>query len=177
MCISVFCVGDGGGNGVVRLCMCVCALCMTECLWCVCVYTVCRVDRCTYGSHNYVILRTRFGLCCCLIKWHINSMPKKLDKKKFYDAHEGEEIGRDALEVTSSLPSASLLSAIIQWTQHRGESYRAPRNLQTISCPFQTQNPSLPQIHQVWQIEWDEAVIVSTKLHEILSKLSDKLFL
>ena len=30
-------------------------------------------------------------------------------------------------------------------------------------------------IHQVWQKEWDEAVIVSKKLHEILPKLSDKL--
>ena len=31
------------------------------------------------------------------------------------------------------------------------------------------------QIHQVWQKEWDEAVIVSNKLHEILPQLSDKL--
>ena len=30
-------------------------------------------------------------------------------------------------------------------------------------------------IHQVWQKEWDEAVIVSNKLHEILGKISDKL--
>ena len=30
-------------------------------------------------------------------------------------------------------------------------------------------------IHQVWQKEWDEAVIVSNKLHEILPKLSDRL--
>ena len=30
-------------------------------------------------------------------------------------------------------------------------------------------------IHKVWQKEWDEAVIVSNKLHEILPKLSDKL--
>ena len=30
-------------------------------------------------------------------------------------------------------------------------------------------------IHQVWQKEWDEAVFVSKKLHEISPKLSDKL--
>ena len=29
--------------------------------------------------------------------------------------------------------------------------------------------------HQAWQKEWDEAVIVSNKLHEILPKLPDKL--
>ena len=32
-------------------------------------------------------------------------------------------------------------------------------------------------IHQVWQKEWDEAVTVSNKLHEILPKLLDKLLL
>ena len=30
-------------------------------------------------------------------------------------------------------------------------------------------------IHQVWQKEWDEAIIVYNKLHNILPKLSDKL--
>ena len=30
-------------------------------------------------------------------------------------------------------------------------------------------------IHKIWQKEWDGAVTVSSKLHEILSKLSDKL--
>ena len=30
-------------------------------------------------------------------------------------------------------------------------------------------------IHQVWQKEWDEVIIVSNKLHDILPKLSDKL--
>ena len=30
-------------------------------------------------------------------------------------------------------------------------------------------------IHQVWQKEWDEAIILSNKLHDILPKLSDKL--
>ena len=30
-------------------------------------------------------------------------------------------------------------------------------------------------IHQAWQKEWDEAIIVSSKLHGILPKLSDKL--
>ena len=30
-------------------------------------------------------------------------------------------------------------------------------------------------IHQVWQKEWDEAIIVSNKLHDNLPKLSDKL--
>ena len=30
-------------------------------------------------------------------------------------------------------------------------------------------------IHQVWQKEWDEDVIVSNKLHEILPKLSGRL--
>ena len=30
-------------------------------------------------------------------------------------------------------------------------------------------------IHQVWQKEWDEAIIVSNKLHDILPKLSDEL--
>ena len=29
-------------------------------------------------------------------------------------------------------------------------------------------------IHQVWQKEWDEAVILSNKLHEMLPKLSGK---
>ena len=29
--------------------------------------------------------------------------------------------------------------------------------------------------HHVWQKEWDEAVIVSSKRHNILPKLSDKL--
>ena len=30
-------------------------------------------------------------------------------------------------------------------------------------------------VHQAWQKEWDEAVVVSYKFDEILSKLSDKL--
>ena len=30
-------------------------------------------------------------------------------------------------------------------------------------------------IHHVWQKEWNEAVVVSNKLHEILPKLADKL--
>ena len=30
-------------------------------------------------------------------------------------------------------------------------------------------------IHQVWQKEWDEAIVVSNKLHDIVPKLSDKL--
>ena len=34
---------------------------------------------------------------------------------------------------------------------------------------------SAKYIHQVWQKEWDEAIIVSSKLHGILPKLSDKL--
>ena len=34
---------------------------------------------------------------------------------------------------------------------------------------------SAKYIHQVWQKEWDEAMIVSNKLHDILRKLSDKL--
>ena len=43
------------------------------------------------------------------------------------------------------------------------------------SC-FSDLKPSTAKyIHQVWQKEWDEAVIVSNKLHEILPKLSDKL--
>ena len=33
----------------------------------------------------------------------------------------------------------------------------------------------VPIKDQVWQKEWDEAVIVSNKLHQILPKLSDKL--
>ena len=32
-------------------------------------------------------------------------------------------------------------------------------------------------IHQVWQKEWDEAVIVSNELLEMLPKLSDKLYI
>ena len=42
--------------------------------------------------------------------------------------------------------------------------------------PFSDLKPlSASYIHPVWQKEWDEAVIVSNKLHEILPKLSYKL--
>ena len=42
--------------------------------------------------------------------------------------------------------------------------------------PFSDLSPlTAKYIHRVWQREWDEAVIVSNKLHEILPKLSDKL--
>ena len=42
--------------------------------------------------------------------------------------------------------------------------------------PFSDLSPlTAKYIHRVWQREWDEAVIVSNKLHEILLKLSDKL--
>ena len=41
---------------------------------------------------------------------------------------------------------------------------------------FRPKTPFLKKIiRQVWQKEWDEAAIVSNKLHEILPKLSDKL--
>ena len=50
-------------------------------------------------------------------------------------------------------------------------------NLQTISCPFSDLKPlTAKYIHQVWRREWDEAVIVFNKLHEILLKSSDILF-
>ena len=42
--------------------------------------------------------------------------------------------------------------------------------------PFSDLKPlTAKYIHQVWQKEWDEAITVSNKLHDILSKLSDKL--
>ena len=42
--------------------------------------------------------------------------------------------------------------------------------------PFSDLKPTTAKyIHQVWQKKWDEAVIVSSKLHEILPKLLDKL--
>ena len=42
--------------------------------------------------------------------------------------------------------------------------------------PFSDLKPlTAKYIHQVWQKEWDEVIIVSNKLHDILPKLSDKL--
>ena len=42
--------------------------------------------------------------------------------------------------------------------------------------PFSDLKPLTAKcLHQVWQKEWDEAIIVSNKLHGILPKLSDKL--
>ena len=42
--------------------------------------------------------------------------------------------------------------------------------------PFTDLKPlTAKYIHQVWQKEWDEAIVVSNKLHEILPKLSGKL--
>ena len=42
--------------------------------------------------------------------------------------------------------------------------------------PFSDLKPlTAKYIHQVWQKEWDEAIIVYNKLHDILPKLSDKL--
>ena len=42
--------------------------------------------------------------------------------------------------------------------------------------PFSVLKPlTAKYIHQVWQKEWDEAIVVSNKLHEILPKLSGKL--
>ena len=42
--------------------------------------------------------------------------------------------------------------------------------------PFSDLRPwTARYIHHVWQKEWDEAVIVTNKLHEILPTLSDKL--
>ena len=42
--------------------------------------------------------------------------------------------------------------------------------------PFSDLKPlTAKYIHQVLQKEWDEAVLVSSKLHEILPNLSDKL--
>ena len=42
--------------------------------------------------------------------------------------------------------------------------------------PFSDLKPlTAKYIHQVWQKEWDEAIIVSNQLHDILPKLSDKL--
>ena len=42
--------------------------------------------------------------------------------------------------------------------------------------PFSDRNPlTAKYIPHVWQKEWDEAIIVSNKLHDILPKLSDKL--
>ena len=42
--------------------------------------------------------------------------------------------------------------------------------------PFSDLKPlTAKNIHQVWQKEWDEAITLSNKLHDILPKLSDKL--
>ena len=42
--------------------------------------------------------------------------------------------------------------------------------------PFSDLKPlTAKYIHRVWQKEWDEAIIVSNKLHDISPKLSDKL--
>ena len=42
--------------------------------------------------------------------------------------------------------------------------------------PFSDLKPlTAKYIHQVWQKEWDEAIVVSTKLHDIFPKLSDQL--
>ena len=42
--------------------------------------------------------------------------------------------------------------------------------------PFSDLNPlTAKYVHHVWQKEWDEAVTVSNKLHDILPKLSGKL--
>ena len=42
--------------------------------------------------------------------------------------------------------------------------------------PFSNLKPlTAKYIHHVWQKEWNEAIIVSNKLHDILPKLSDKL--
>ena len=42
--------------------------------------------------------------------------------------------------------------------------------------PFSDLKPLTAKcIHQVWQKEWDAAIIVSNKLHDFLPKLSDKL--
>ena len=42
--------------------------------------------------------------------------------------------------------------------------------------PFSDLKPMTAEyIHQVWQKEWDEAIIASNKLHGILPKLSDRL--
>ena len=42
--------------------------------------------------------------------------------------------------------------------------------------PFSDLKPLTAKcLHQVWQKEWDESIIVSNKLHGILPKLSDKL--
>ena len=42
--------------------------------------------------------------------------------------------------------------------------------------PFSDLKPlTANSVHRVWQKEWNEAIIVSNKLHDILPKLSDKL--
>ena len=42
---------------------------------------------------------------------------------------------------------------------------------------FSDLNPlTAKYIHHVWQKEWDKAMIISNKLHDILPKLSEKLF-
>ena len=42
--------------------------------------------------------------------------------------------------------------------------------------PFSDLKPlTAKYVHQVWQKEWDEAILVSNKLHDILPKLSYKL--
>ena len=44
--------------------------------------------------------------------------------------------------------------------------------------PFSDLTPSTAKyIHQVWQKEWDDAVIVLNELREILAKVWDKLIL
>ena len=51
------------------------------------------------------------------------------------------------------------------------------RNTQCIYLgPFSDLKPlTAKHVHQVWQKEWNEAVIASSKLHKILPQLSDKL--
>ena len=52
----------------------------------------------------------------------------------------------------------------------------AKEALENDLMPFTDLKPlTAKYIHQVWQKEWDEAIIVSNKLHDILPKLSDEL--
>ena len=42
--------------------------------------------------------------------------------------------------------------------------------------PFSDLKPLTAKcVHQVWQKEWDEAIVVSNQLHDMLPKLSDEL--
>ena len=44
--------------------------------------------------------------------------------------------------------------------------------------PFSDLKPLIADyLYQIWQKEWDETVLVSNKVHEILPKLRDKLLL